>query len=91
MWGSAKPAEVQSTWADELGQYEGDDIFAALKAMREAYKEYPPTLFQFADLCRDARRRRVASTPKIEGPREAMPPEYAQRIRELVSHFKPRP
>lgn len=66
MWGRADPREVQSTWAEELGRYGAEDLRMALAACRFAYKEYPPTLFQFADLCLDAKRRREASVPKIE-------------------------
>jgi hypothetical protein len=58
-----------STWREELGAFEGTDIKLAIDACRFAYKEFPPTLYQFADLCRDAMRRRTQATPRLEGGR----------------------
>lgn len=68
MWGDALPAEVKSVWADALGPYDGDDLVAGLAATRETHKEFPPTLHQFADLCRDARRRRLSPIVAIPPP-----------------------
>lgn len=62
MWKNADPTEVQQTWGDELSGYEAEDIRMALEAMRFAFQEWPPTLYQFADLCKDARLRRVQTT-----------------------------
>lgn len=69
MWGEADPNEVRRVWADELGLYAVEDLRAALDACRFAYKDYPPTLFQFSDLCRDAMRRRFQATTKIDYPK----------------------
>ena len=84
MWKDADPSEVRQVWADELGHYEGEDIRRALEAMGQFYKDYPPTLYQFADLCRDARKRRADEAVKLEGPRLPMPEAVRAQLREFM-------
>jgi hypothetical protein len=85
MWGDADRNEVLNVWREHLGVYEGDDIREALEAMPKSYKEYPPTLPQFGDLCRDARARRTAVMPRLDAPRMPMPDKVKQQLREFVT------
>lgn len=81
MWGDASPAEIKTVWSAELAPYDGVDIGAALEQLRGTFTEYPPTLFQFANLCRDAKRARTASTPRLDyDPRGPIAPEIATVI-----------
>ena len=84
MYGEANADDLTATWATELGAYDAEDIRRALEAMREAYKEFPPTLYQFADLCRDARKRRADEAVKLEGPRLPMPEAVRAQLRAFM-------
>jgi len=59
MWGQANPDDLRATWADELAGFNGDDIRGALELARSEYLDYPPTLYEFASLCRIARAPRL--------------------------------
>lgn len=77
-------ADLTATWATELGRYEGEDLKRALDAMRFSYKEFPPTLYQFADLCRDSAQMRVQTATKITHVRYGSPSaELLAAIHEL--------
>ena len=77
--------ELVATWATELGRYEGDDLRRALEAMRFAYKDRPPNLYQFADLCRDALRARTQSSVKLAyaRPNDYIAPEVLAEIHKV--------
>jgi hypothetical protein len=49
------------------------------------YLDYPPTLFQFADLCRDAKRRRAQTTVKLSNERIPMPDKVRAELRAFVA------
>lgn len=84
MFGDSDPREVQAVWADELREAEPDDLRGALDAMRSAYPDYPPTLFQFSALCRDARHRRAQGATKLAGPLVPMPEHIREQLRAFV-------
>jgi hypothetical protein len=93
MWADADPIEVRAVWGEELVPFDGVDIRAAIEACRTAYPDYPPTLFQFSALCRDASRRRTASVPKLEGPRRGssgIAPEVLAQIHTLLDKGRQR-
>ncbi len=73
MWKNADPAEVRRAWDEELSVFPADDVIEALDAMRRAYTDWPPTLYQFADLCRDARKRRASRATMLEHVEERAP------------------
>lgn len=87
MWANADPAEVRQAWAEELGRYDGPDLRDALDALRLHYQEFPPTLFQFATLCREAVRRRAQSVAKLDPPR-AFDPAGLQCARDLAAKLR---
>jgi hypothetical protein len=68
MWAEADPDEVRQAWGEELARYTGEDVRDALEVMRLHHQEYPPTLFQFASMCRDAAKRRAQTATKLEPP-----------------------
>ena len=91
MYGTADESDLVETWRDELGPYEGSDIKTALETMRHAYKEFPPTLYQFSDLCRDALRRRTTATPMLARPKDGpIDPEIAAHIHALLDKTRTR-
>lgn len=83
MWANADPDDLRRVWGEALGGFEPEDIRDALGAMPLSFKEFPPTLPQFADLCADAKRRRMQTAPKLDGPRIPMP----EHVREQLAAF----
>lgn len=84
MWAEADPEEVKAAWAQGLSKFEGQDIARALQAMAtlSQFSSYPPTLFEFIGLCRDARSTRVvALPPPVPRPRPDDP--NVERLRVL--------
>jgi hypothetical protein len=66
MWKDADPSEVRAVWADELGRYEASDIKDALDALRTSYVDWPPTLYQFSDLCAAGKKRRQQNVVRLD-------------------------
>lgn len=89
MWGKVDRTDLLQTWADELTGFEGDDIRSALTAMRAEHLDYPPTLFEFAALCRDARLRRTGSTASLPAPKTRWD-DVDPRIRDEVGKYRDR-
>lgn len=88
MWGEADPAEIKALWAAELGLFDPDDLKWALNALRTAYLEFPPTLFQFVALCRDGRKVREQRGVKLAPPgRNSADAEAAASIVALAYDF----
>jgi hypothetical protein len=79
-YGTADPDELIRVWAEELGRFTGPDIAAAIETMKTAYKEFPPTLPQFEDLCADSRARRVQASTKLAAPLEPPPPGAFEQL-----------
>jgi hypothetical protein len=75
MWADIPKAELIATWRDYLDGFSGDDLRNAIEAMGRAYTEFPPTLPQFVNLCKDARNRRTQTTLALPEPRGPIPPE----------------
>jgi hypothetical protein len=91
VYGTADERDLVETWRDELGRYDGLDIKAAIDACRLAYPDYPPTLYQFSALCRDAMRRRTQTVPKIEHRRtDNIDPEVLGHIHTLLDKNRKR-
>jgi hypothetical protein len=88
MYANADPNELRQVWGDELGRFTGDDIREALAILPKAYQHYPPTLYEFADLCSDAKRKRSQTVTKLSGPRTEMPEHIREQLRAFVSRMK---
>lgn len=87
MWGDSSPQATEAVWAEELADVAQEDAKAALDACRTAHPSYPPTLYEFAALCRDAKRRRAASAVKLadRGARIPPPDHVRQQLREFLA------
>lgn len=88
MWGDSDPLEVRKVWADRLGQFVNDDLREALVMLPNDHPDYPPTLFQFVGLCKDARRKRASESTKLSGPRTPMPEHIRTQLRQFVERVK---
>lgn len=62
-WGAQRlgamfPAEVHDqtrrVWAEQLGRFEGATIARAVQAATDSGRDWPPTLAEFVELCRQA-------------------------------------
>lgn len=87
MWGKADQTDLLQTWADEITGYTGADIRDALDTMRTAHPDYPPTLYEFAALCRDARTRRTGSSTYLPAPRTRWE-DIDERIRDEIAKYR---
>ena len=56
MWHGADIVEVKQDWNNQLGRFNGPTIAAALQAVVESGREWPPTLPEFVRICRDYNR-----------------------------------
>lgn len=54
MWVDADMAEVKAVWAEQLGRFEPTSISAALQRLIDSGNQWPPTLPEFCELCRQA-------------------------------------
>lgn len=54
MWVDADMAEVKAVWAEQLGRFEPASISAALQRLIDSGNQWPPTLPEFVELCRQA-------------------------------------
>lgn len=84
MWASADPQMLHRVWGEYLGGFEQEDIREALGAMPMSYKDFPPTLPQFGDLCMDAKRRRMSAFPKLVPPKTDMPEGVRAQLHAFV-------
>jgi hypothetical protein len=85
MFGEADPEDLTQTWAQELGRYQASDIRSALDSIRTLHPDYPPSLFQFSGLCRDAQRRRIVDTKALIGPKIPMPEHVKRQLAEFMA------
>ena len=87
MWGDSSPAVTESVWAEELAGFAQEDVKAALEACRTSYPSFPPTLFEFAGLCRDAKHRRASKVAKLgdRGVRVPPPAHVRAQLREFMA------
>ncbi len=54
MWVDADMAEVKAVWAEQLGRFEPASISAALQRLIDSGNQWPPTLPEFVELCRQS-------------------------------------
>lgn len=80
MWKDADPVEVKALWGEELARFDPSDILAAIELLRYAHLDYPPTLYEFGNLCRDAQRKRTQFVAALTGPRTEMPEHIKQQF-----------
>lgn len=54
MWVDSDMAEVKTVWSEQLGRFEPASIAAALQRLVDSGNQWPPTLPEFVELCRQA-------------------------------------
>jgi len=54
MWVDAGMAEVKAVWAEQLARFEPASIAGALQRLVDSGNQWPPTLPEFVELCRQA-------------------------------------
>jgi hypothetical protein len=75
---------VKQEWAGELGEFTRPQIVAALAKLKVRYPTWPPTLYEFRNLCVEARSVQRDNTLKLAPPRQTMPQELRDRLRAIV-------
>lgn len=77
-WQGVPIDSVKTTWAEHLRHATGPQIKAALEYVAGNVK-YPPTLPEFASICRDFRQHDPGFV-KLTGPRQPMPDDFRQKL-----------
>ena len=77
MWLDADMAEVKAVWGEALGQFHGDSIGGAIGRLVASGSQWPPTLPEFVELCRQSALGRTNAMPALPAPRGN--PEVASR------------
>jgi hypothetical protein len=91
LWRGQEMADVKACWAVELAGYNGDELRAGFAALHRDHPEWPPTLYQFADLCKAAVRQEAYKAlpwPKID-PKEVDPRIHALKVAITSQHPDP--
>ena len=92
IWRGQALDEVKAVWAVELGKFSGLEIRAALEALPRRHATWPPTLFEFIELCRprsiESRRRRITMRRATYARRDGKP--GSGRSGDLLGRWTPR-
>lgn len=95
MWADADVSEVKAVWARKLVQYQPQTIGRAIDMLIDSGREWPPTLPEFAEMCRQAAVGRVTSQgPMLAAPgqtrtdRETAKRKVAELIEQLAQSKK---
>ena len=90
MWIGTTPDDVVGVWAEELAAYTPIEMKDALDAMRYACPEWPPTAYQFANLCKEAARgrRSAHSRPALSVRYGAPDPQVLAEIHRLAESMR---
>lgn len=103
-WGSQKVAsmfpeathgEVKELWARQLGRFSKDTIRDAVENVISGNREWPPSLGEFLEVCRQASvaRQQHATVKLLDLPRTSADQAHANvdRIKSLMQVNKPKP
>jgi len=85
--------EVRGVWAEQLGRFAPESIRAALQSATDSGREWPPSLSEFVEACRQASvaRQQHAPVKLLDTPRTSADEAHAnvERIRSLMHNPKP--
>lgn len=85
--------EVRGVWAEQLGRFAPESIRAALQSVTDSGREWPPSLSEFVEACRQASvaRQQHAPVKLLDLPRTSADQAHAnvERIRSLMHNPKP--
>lgn len=95
MWPEDQHESVKDAWGSQLGRFAPDTIGMAIQAVIDSGREWPPTLPEFVEQCRQSALGRVqhaaaTALPRPDVPREVVD-ENLRRIDESVRSVKPKP
>lgn len=91
MWGDADIAEVKQVWMQRLSQFQIASIGGAVDRLVESGREWPPTLPEFVELCRQSAIGRANASQAALLPAPRSSPESAGRfVAEVAEKIKPR-
>ncbi len=82
MWAGQDVASVRQMWASEMTGYTADEIRGGLERMRSKHPSWPPSCYEFMDLCRPALDHESAFHEALRGlnaRREGKPGEWSNR------------
>lgn len=92
MFSGADRGEVHALWGAQLGQYRAESIAIALQRLVDSGSEWPPTLPEFAKLCRESAQERATAQERLPAPRGHKPLGYSlpdlSMNREGVDHLR---
>lgn len=89
--GTAPIEAVKAEWETELAEFSHAHIADALVRMRGRYKEWPPSLYQFRDLCIEARAVERGAQPKLMPPKVSPPPGVWEKVRAAIKKLDATP
>lgn len=90
MWAGVPQADLFASWATELGAFDGEDIRRALVALRQSHPAFPPTLYEFRQLCQDGMRARIGNQRRLPAPRGEIDPRVRERISQMARSMRRR-
>lgn len=76
MWAGTDMEDAKELWAEQLGRFKAESIGAALQRLIDSGSEWPPTLPEFVELCRQCAVERAARTPALPAPKGKRPEDY---------------
>lgn len=68
MWPAEDHEAVKALWSEQLGRFSPDTLRAALQAVVDSGRAWPPTLPEFVEQCRQSALGRSTSAPLLAGP-----------------------
>ena len=95
MWPAEDHETVKALWSEQLGRFSPETLRAALQAVVDSGRAWPPTLPEFVEQCRQCALGRVqhaaaAALPRPDVPREVVD-DNLRSIGEAIATVKPRP
>lgn len=85
MWADADLSEVKALWAQQLTRYKPATIGLALQNLMASGNEWPPTLPEFMEMCRQASIAREQHSPAVMLPAQRARPEVVRSHIEQVT------
>lgn len=68
MWAGADMAEVKELWGEQLGRFKAESIAGSLQRLVESGNQWPPTLPEFVELCRQSSVERARTSVALPPP-----------------------
>ena len=76
MWVGTDMEDAKDLWAEQLGRFKPESIGAALQRLIDSGSEWPPTLPEFVELCRQCAVERANQYTALPAPRGQKPADF---------------